>query len=189
MKRYTRGFTLIELLVVIAIIGILASVVLVSLQSARKKGNDTRVISDVQQLRTQFESDNNGADYSASFYPASATNVYITSTSNPTAVATVLADAINNAPTGYTATSTMSSSNSVFGTPGTGTVANSAILVVLNGTGSATAGTWAANSKPTAYAIWGKLSSGGYFCIDSTGNTRNATAVTPVSVAADSFCH
>ncbi|MFA6295645.1 MAG: prepilin-type N-terminal cleavage/methylation domain-containing protein, partial [Candidatus Paceibacterota bacterium] len=31
MKRYTRGFTLIELLVVIAIIGILSSVVLVSL--------------------------------------------------------------------------------------------------------------------------------------------------------------
>jgi prepilin-type N-terminal cleavage/methylation domain-containing protein len=59
MKRYTRGFTLIELLVVIAIIGILASVVLVSLQSARRKGNDSRVISDVQQLRTQLESDNN----------------------------------------------------------------------------------------------------------------------------------
>ncbi len=71
MKKYTRGFTLIELLVVIAIIGILASVVLVSLNSARKKGNDTRVISDVQQLRTQIESDyNTTTGYGSSFTAA-----------------------------------------------------------------------------------------------------------------------
>jgi prepilin-type N-terminal cleavage/methylation domain-containing protein len=65
IKKYNRGFTLIELLVVIAIIGILASVVLISLQSARKKGNDSRVISDVQQLRTQAEAVYNGSNYNA----------------------------------------------------------------------------------------------------------------------------
>jgi prepilin-type N-terminal cleavage/methylation domain-containing protein len=63
MKNTNRGFTLIELLVVIAIIGILASVVLVSLNSARSKGKDTRVISSVNQIRTLLETNYNGSSY------------------------------------------------------------------------------------------------------------------------------
>ncbi len=46
-----RGFTLIELLVVIAIIGLLSSVVLASLNSARIKGRDARRLSDLHQIQ------------------------------------------------------------------------------------------------------------------------------------------
>lgn len=69
MKKI-KGFTLIELLVVIAIIGILSSVVLASLNSARTKSRDARRISDVKQLQLALElyfDDNSGYPVAANY--------------------------------------------------------------------------------------------------------------------------
>lgn len=53
--KNSKGFTLIELLVVIAIIGILSSVVLASLNTARGKGADAAIKSSLNNMRAQAE--------------------------------------------------------------------------------------------------------------------------------------
>ncbi len=60
MKK--KGFTLIELLVVIAIIGLLSTLAVVSLGSARQKAADAKRISDLKAIQTAMEMVKNNAD-------------------------------------------------------------------------------------------------------------------------------
>lgn len=52
--REIKGFTLIELLVVIAAIGLLASIVLINVNNARRKAKAAKVVSEFRQLETAF---------------------------------------------------------------------------------------------------------------------------------------
>jgi prepilin-type N-terminal cleavage/methylation domain-containing protein len=76
-----RGFTLIELLVVIAVIGLLASIVLVSLGPARQKARDAKRQSDLRQVNLAME-----MSYDDSSADCGGLDKYITSASVPTKI-------------------------------------------------------------------------------------------------------
>ena len=71
-----KGFTLIELLVVIAIIGLLSTLAVVALSSAREKARDSKRLSDLKQIQTALElyyTDSNA-------YPTAATAINVGTT-------------------------------------------------------------------------------------------------------------
>ncbi len=55
VKINNKGFTLIELLVVVAIIGLLSTLAVVALNSARLKSRDAKRVADIKQIQTALE--------------------------------------------------------------------------------------------------------------------------------------
>jgi prepilin-type N-terminal cleavage/methylation domain-containing protein len=167
MKKFThyvKGFTLIELLVVIAIIGILASVVLVSLQSARKKGSDARIQEEVSQVRTQLESGFNSG-YPDLVGSASHIDALVSGSSGNANLVTVINDIGTQLPTPLAAS---------------GGTALSANMSVSNG--FVIYSVVASAITPADYSIYSKTSQG-YFCIDSGGSTKTNTAGAAIPAA------
>src|SRR3989344_4702360 len=82
--RDNKGFTLIELLVVISIIGLLSSVILASLNSARAKARDSQRVQSIHQVQTALELyyDDNG------FYPLTSSGAITFPTTTPLDVLT-----------------------------------------------------------------------------------------------------
>jgi prepilin-type N-terminal cleavage/methylation domain-containing protein len=75
-----KGFTLVELLVVIAIIGLLSTLAVVSLNSARAKSRDAKRIADIKQIQTALEmyyNDNNAYPATASVVSGSALSTFM----------------------------------------------------------------------------------------------------------------
>ncbi len=76
-----NGFTLIELLVVVAIIGMLSSIVLTNLNSARLRGGDAGVQANLRTVTSQtsiyFDANNNfGPTFSVAACPTSGTSMF-----------------------------------------------------------------------------------------------------------------
>jgi prepilin-type N-terminal cleavage/methylation domain-containing protein len=154
LRGHLRGFTLIELLVVIAIIGILSAVVLAALNTARSKGTDASIKSDLVTVQQQgaIDYDSYPNQYGPSaMYPTTAAAWTVTGTGTPGASGVGIIS---------TTASTMDS-----------TAANALIQA------SASDGNqlqWGIQTATPSYVIEAKLTTAGagYWCVDSTGVSK-----------------
>ncbi|MEK7471558.1 MAG: prepilin-type N-terminal cleavage/methylation domain-containing protein [Patescibacteria group bacterium] len=157
--RNSKGFTLLELLVVVALIGLLTTIVVASLTSARNKGGDAGVKSNLRNAIPQGEIFFN----TNTVVPNSYTNVCtIGSTNGAIAVgAFILAAAKTN---GYTYTATAGTDMDVVGSTSTATC----------------------NDSSSAWATQVPLKSAGanqMWCVDSTGKSLQTNGSTLTTVA------
>ena len=142
-KNRSQGFTLIELLVVIAIIGILSAVVLASLNTARSKGNDAAIQSNLSTVQTQAEIYFSGAGNNS--YGSFTGSSGICKLANTVFSDANIGKAIDAA--------------EVANGPGTGVVCNN----------TATVPTAYAISSRLQAGIGGNM----YWCVDSSGNSKS----------------
>jgi len=160
-----RGFTLIELLIVIAIIGVLSSVVLASLNSARTKAKDASVMSTMHSMMSQAAIYYDGTG-NLSYGPSNRTRV--TAQGMCTTTADVSGVTMFNATT----------------TDGLRAMIDSIISQGASITGIASSTPTSAYS--VTYAISASLSTGEYFCVDSTGYSMKKSS--DLSISGNGLC-
>jgi prepilin-type N-terminal cleavage/methylation domain-containing protein len=164
--KKAKGFTLIELLVVVAIIGILATVVLSSLGTARNRAKDAALKAGLKQFQTQVEVQYNG-NYNDACDPTSESGqMYrdLVLKANFENVQHVCHDQNQN----YFSLS-----------------AGDTNLIGLNSSGPDSNGSYFAAILRTFNGTW--------ICVDSNGNftettTDNAAVNAPLPVASDRSC-
>ncbi len=153
MKNTQKGFTLIELLVVIAIIGILSSIVIASLNSARTKGAVSAAKSGAAQLRTQSEVYYDGAGAGTGYATAAAT-------------CTISQPISGAAPT---LGAGVASTTCLFGD----STVQSQIKQIATNANAAVIGNVSADYQK--WAVSTTLKNGSQYCIDNSGNTKEQT--------------
>lgn len=147
MKPSHKGFTLVELLVVVAILGVLSSIVLVSLSTANTRGKDGAVQANLDSLRTQAQLYYN----ESGGYGSNASLVNDTGDCATNTTGTVFADA--------RARRQIAAAN------------------LANGGGSVTCNVAAGGAGYAVYAQLPSFSTATYFCVDSNGVGMRTTTV------------
>jgi prepilin-type N-terminal cleavage/methylation domain-containing protein len=165
ISKIERGFTLIELLVVIAIIGVLSSIVLSSLNTARNKGTDASVKSNLDSSRAQAEL----------FYDANG-NKYVQTAGTATDVCNVAGSVGSPAVKGIYAQVLAAAQSAGLGTVNNVIGTTGGLLIATCHTCNAATGGSDCNSKFDRWAAEAPLKSSGgtlVYCVDSSGTATS----------------